>query len=546
MLHHASRLLAPVTLPLSSILQAAAARAWTRRAHTNRTRTISKKKSSTIPDLPHNAVASSQHSHPALGKLKINAPNHAPVRVRPIDPDALADDDITWRDPGRVEGVHLSDPPRNTQTLIASSPAETLPIPPIPTPNSPESLYQNLLRITSNRPFSLSAVIDYHFDCPRRVRSTRSFNLLINLALRTTAFGTARRLFSAMRAEVIPANMETWKLTVRWLVRTGRWGEAWKRVLSITERKELKYVSMTTPTQPLPLPLWLELFGSQKRGALRRHNTIHATGTGDATENTVAFPTSLVPCSSQGSSAVEQSQYRALMQVSPPLTSSNCDQLSPRTILVITRTMFQIGRRDLALSTTLSYLESLPPRLRRSDRRVILDLVHLHLYMGTRGGKPGLKRHFAQRRTLLKLLNARRDLTPSPMTLVLLLSSLRACRRSGSLGMQCLRLFQKRWGPHVQSSLVRRRITSLALKEGRLDIAEVNIRAEKNTRCSQVGWRLQREVLGGPLPRAFSTLMRKPWRRSFSGRGAENRRWYLLEKKLEQMRHRACSNRQLP
>ncbi|KAF9229205.1 hypothetical protein BS17DRAFT_771173 [Gyrodon lividus] len=542
MLHHASRLLAPVSLPLSSILHAAAARAWSRHAHPNRTRTVAKKKSKTIPDLMHNNTASSQHSHRVFGNSKINVS----VGVHPIDPDVLSDDDISWRDPGLIDHVHRSDPPRNTATLIVSPPTEMSPIPPILIPISPDSLYQNILRITSNRPFFLSAIIHYHFDCPRGMRTTRSFNLLISLALRQTAFGTARRLFSAMQTEAIPANMETWKLTIRWLVRTGRWGEAWERVLFITEGKDFKSAPAITPTKPLPLPLWLELFGSQKRGALRRQSNTQATGTGNPTENTMVSLRSLVPCPSQRSSVVEKSQYRALMQVLPSLTSSNCVQLLPRTILIMARTMFLVGRRDLALSTTLSYLESLPPRLRRCDRRVVLDLVHLHLDMGARGGKPGLKRHFAQRRMLLKFLNARRDLTPSPMTLFLLLGSLRACRRGGSLAMQCLRLFQKRWGPHVQSSLVRRRITSLALKEGRLDIAEANIRAEKNTRSSQVGWRLQREVLGGPLPQTFSTLMRRPWRESFSGRGAENRRWYLLEKKLEWKRYRGCSNQQLP
>ncbi|KAF9244622.1 hypothetical protein BU15DRAFT_42076 [Melanogaster broomeanus] len=367
------------------------------------------------------------------------------------------------------------------------------------------------------------------------MRSTRSFNLLISIALRQTAFGTAQRLFNAMRVDDVPASMETWKLTVRWLVRTGRWDEAWRRVLSITEGKDLKSASVITPTKPIPLPLWLELFGSQKRGALRRQST------GSASGNSRVSPSRLVPCPSRVSSAVEQSRYRALMQVIPPLTSLNSTHILPRTIHVIARTMVHIGRRDLALSTTLSYLESLPSRIRRCDRRAILDLLHLHMFLGTRSGKPGLKRHFAQRRTMFKLLNARQDLTPSPMTLFLLLGSLRASRRCGTMAMQCLRLFQKRWGPSVQSSLVRRRITSLALKEGRLDIAEANLRAEKVARRTKVGWRLQREVLGGRLPRAFSKLMRSSWRKSFSGRGAENRRWHLLEKKLERTKHKRRS-----
>ncbi|KAN0100553.1 hypothetical protein V8E55_000537 [Tylopilus felleus] len=454
---------------------------------------------------------------------------------------------------------------RGEDTFYSNSdplqPETPLPTTTMPLPTSPQSLYRNLLCITSNPPFSISKAIHYYFDWPKALHSTKSFNLLISLALRSASFASVRRLFSAMRAESIPPNMETWKLRTRWFVRTGNWNDAWKSALEITQKQS---AATNSPNRHIPLLLWLELFGSQQRGALRhwvitdtkpntlagsatdcilasvvsraggntRQDTIHLDGGPeggkesrvdagrDVDGNSPLLRKRLMPRPWQKSHAVEMSRYRALMQVSPLLTSSHQVQILPRTILIITRIMYQVGQRSLALSTALSYLESLPLRLRRCDRRKVLDLVNFHLFMATRHRKQGLKQHFTQRRILWKFLRTRPDLSPSSTTLFTLLGPLRGCRRSGTLAMQCLHLFEKRWGPRVQSRLVRRRVASLALKEGRLDIVAAMIKLERRYR-----------VFEDPLPRPVYTSRRGPWRILFSRRGVENRRWHLMEEK---------------
>ncbi|KAH0838247.1 hypothetical protein J3R83DRAFT_6503 [Lanmaoa asiatica] len=487
-------------------------------------------------------------ANPASKKARISEP----VGARPIKLKALSVLDFDGRDPGRVGDFIWSDPPVDTGTPVGS-PTETLPIPTIPFPTSPQSLYRNLLFITSNPPFSIREATNYYFDWPKTLHSTKSFNLLISLALRSASFSLVRRLFSAMRAESIPENMETWKLHVRWFVRTGKWNDAWKRVLEITGQQN---VTTKLHSNTIPLPLWLELFGSQKRGALRHWviadqkphmeaglatdwgltsetgpdagYDVHLdagqesrldAGVEDAERSTPLLRKRLMPRRYQRPRAVELSQYRALMQVSPLLASSDQVQILPRTILIITRKMYQVGQRNLALSTALSYVESLPPQLKRCDRRRVLDLVNFHLSMVARYRKPGLKQHFAQRRILRKFLHARPDLIPSSTTLFLLLGPFHSSRRSGTLAMQCLDLFERRWGPRVQSRLVRRRVASLALKEGRLDIVEAMMRLE---------WRCR---VFDTFPRTVYTSRRRPWRTLFSRRGAENRRWHLIEEK---------------
>lgn len=534
--HHASRLLtaiAPVTAPFSSILQAAAARAWTRRAYTINARQIDKKKRKPTPyiDITHNTTTNSLRDPDIPTQL---------VGVHPMDPDALSEYDITWRDPARADDIQQPDPPWVSEVLAISRPADTLPLSHVPVPTSSKSLYQNLLRIISSGPFSISSVLNYHFAFPRAYWSTRSFNLLISLAIQRTAFGTAGRLLTSMRSEVVPANMETWKLTVRWLVRTGRWSEAWHRVLQITEGKRFQSGTSDHRMMPIPFPLWLELFGSPPRGALRYRGGASAPGPPFRTflgSSTVLSPS---PSQRQPTVAQLQMRYRALMQSLPPLTSLDYPHFRPRAALICARAIIQLGHSDEALSMTLSYLKTLPERPSRSDRLAVVDLLHLH--MSSVRAKRGLSRHFAQRRVLYRLLGAHSSLRPSPATLFLLLGSLRACRKSGTLAVHYLKIFRKRWGPRMQSSMVSRRIAQLALKEGRLDIAKEMITAQKMEKKLRASWRWKQEVLGRSFPRSLSIGRRRSWHTIYCGRGAENRRWHLLIKKLRQ-RQRGLKHR---
>ncbi|KAI6108399.1 hypothetical protein EDD16DRAFT_1838070 [Pisolithus croceorrhizus] len=364
--------------------------------------------------------------------------------------------------------------------------------------------------------------MNYHFHCPKAFRSARSYNFLINLAIRHAAFGTAMRLLLAMREELIPPNMETWKLIVRWLVRTGRWDEAQVRVSHITRRLLGRQPETSNQTYPhtIPLPLWLELFGSQKRGALRYYDRRRPSVTVRREKCTVF-------------------RYQVLMRALPLLTS----EIHPRVILILSRTMIGTGHRELAYSMISSYLKNLPSRIRPSHRRTILSIVHLH--MCTLPIKQGLSRHFAQRRILFNFLGVCPSIKPSPMSLFLLLGSLRGSRCCGTLALRCLRKFREQWGPHIESGMVRRRVVDLALKEGRLDAAEDILQRERMARRIKRGWKLQTEVFGDPFLRtSLKVQRRRPLRNYFGHEGVENRRWSLLEKKFLRMKERRCKKNQ--
>ena len=532
MLHHASRLLkcpsAPpdTTSSFFAILQSAAACAWTRRTR-HHSAVLLDKKCARIPRKPRSGEFS----------MRPSRQTRQSQYVMPIDPDSLSIGDATWKDPGRAEPLYIQHPPSQSATFVSAHPPIAAPIPPLPTPTSCEMLYQNILDMHKYSHSPLTTLINYHFSRyqdTRLLRSTRSFNFLVSLALREAAFGTASRLFDAMKAESVRPNLETWKLTVRWLVRTGRREEALRRIERIMRREQWREeLGLHSGHKGgLPLPLWTELFGSLKRGALRRWVKI-PDQQGKPRRRTPRFRC-VVLRAHDASTSAQAARFRSLMHIFPTATSGEYSQLSPRAVFFIVQAMIEMGNRREALEATLSYFQSLPRRLSRTQRNAALDIIHLH--MGAVTQKPGLSRHFAQRRVIFDLLAAHSGIRPSSKTLFLVLASLRPCQRCGTVALKCLKTFRRRWGPRTESSLVRRRIAGLSVKEGRADIAAVMLRSERRLLLQKQLWRTDREVTGGASPRGFTRLLRQSTRRRH---GAEKWKWQGLKRKLLIMKRRS-------
>ncbi|KAG1749916.1 uncharacterized protein EDB91DRAFT_1197293 [Suillus paluster] len=534
MLYHASRLLKPssvlpdATSSFSAILQSAAARAWTRRAEYH---------GSVLPEKKYARISrKSRSDKPLAPQPPTNSPTRQSQGVIPIDPNTLSIIDATWKDPGRAEPVYIPNPPSQSGTFVSASSLTATPIPCLPTPTSREMFYQNLLDMHNYSHSSLTTLVNYHFSNTRLLRSTRSFNFLVSLALRQAAFGTAARLLDAMKAESVRPNLETWKLTVRWLVRTGRWDEALRRVQRVMRREQWSEdLGLHSGNQSgLPLPLWMEFFGSLKRGALRRWVKIPQQR-GEPGRKFASFRCVVLQTSTLSGSA-QVARYRSLTNMFPLVASREYSQLPPRAVFFIVQAMIQLGNRGKALDITSSYFQSLPRRLSRRQQHAALDIIHLHIRAVTE--IPGLARHFAQRRVISKLLSAHPGIRPSSKTLFLTLASLRPCKRCGTLAMKCLKAFRTRWGPRTESSVVRRRIASLSIKEGRLDIAAVMLESERTLRAQKQSWRTQRDITGGSSPRAFTRLLRRSTGKVLHGRGAENWKWQALERKLSTLKQR--------
>ena len=77
-----------------------------------------------------------------------------------------------------------------------------------------------------------------------------------------------------MVREGVAGNEETQALRVRGVVRSGRWGQAWN--------EELEQMQMDG--QGMPLSVWLEFFGSVKRGAIidRKSTRLNSSHSGES------------------------------------------------------------------------------------------------------------------------------------------------------------------------------------------------------------------------------------------------------------------------
>ncbi|KAJ4484803.1 hypothetical protein C8J55DRAFT_29144 [Lentinula edodes] len=263
------------SLSFFTVLQNAAGQAWSRRAAGN---------SSYYPTVHdqklHNAVAGRRNltgcssANPPTGTFaqKLSRPTaRARIRrermnlsVHHLHPDSLTEDDVKSSNPGRCTDVSIShcshglgtccvwgDPSlaQYSPTSTAQSSTQRRTLPPA---TSRAILYRNLTRLSCRiPPVTLPQLMDYH-DLHPQTQSTRSYNFLIGMAIRTASF-------------------ETHKLVIRWQIRIGAWDAAWQ---TLTASRVLQSTNDGNDGAGWPDSLWLEFFGSLKRRSIRRKGVV--------------------------------------------------------------------------------------------------------------------------------------------------------------------------------------------------------------------------------------------------------------------------------
>ena len=391
--------------------------------------------------------------HAALSAHVRSSPSHdhAPSDgTRPGDP--TYESDPPWEEvqnsvseedhvPQVVSGRH----PRPNEP-IANKPLK------LTHPATPEDLHENLVRaITSSRRTDLSTLLDYHAAYPT-LQSTASFNILIQCAIRLASFGTVSSLLHRMVQEGVAGNEETRALRVRGLVRSGRWGHAW--------REELE--QMQVEGRGLPLSVWLEFLGSVKRGAIMDNSYVRARG--EAVRMQTPDP------------SVAAGRLHALMAHPPVLADADDGGRVPARLVhaVVKALVVSEGRREAAIAITTRYLETLPRELDEERRRACLGIIHLHMTLG-RARK--LSEHFAALSTLFAFLDMHCTFHPTSATLFLLLKTLTPAKDCGRRADRLVRSFRNRWGTDIIDCKVRRRWASLWLKQGNPQRANTVLRA---------------------------------------------------------------------
>jgi hypothetical protein len=313
---------------------------------------------------------------------------------------------------------------------------------------------------------SIQSLVSYH-NSSSDAQSTQSYNFLLQLAIRHSAFGTARTLLQSMRASRIPEDVTTWQLCVRLLVREGRWSDAWNLVIDPPKNpSRAPYAS-----DGVPVPVWAELLGTAKRRAFRGAIQMHDPGM-----------TSL-------------ERYRQVMSQLPKLGISSRDTPPPSVVYASVAALLRMQQRGDAQQVTTQFLSMDP-------KGMGLRLVHLHV-----AARP-------ERRTLATFYRAFRDLQgfcvvcpelkPSSTTLFLLLGHLKGVKHCGITGHKLVRWFRRRWGNSVVSPRVEGRMLALAVKEKRVNLIRRWMNCIKTRRKIRWMWNLEREVVDGGIAKRSS------------------------------------------
>ena len=361
-------------------------------------------------------------------------------------------------------------------------------------------LVSSIKKLICERPITpLSHLVAFHDNYPTQ-QSTESYNILIRHSLRVTAYGTAARLRNDMRLRNIPPDPETTRLTVRLLVRMGKWQDAWK----------ICWQWRSTPGHPSTALIWLELLGYADQpsiGGLRKAKTL---------EPHVNEEFKLNPPPEWIAGVLD-----GLLTMMP---SDAGHWLSAHYAYMTALLSLRSGNDDAARRLTKAWLSGLPKTMTRKQRYRCLNVIHLHL----RYSPKTTKAHFKSRKLMNELFSLNVHLQPNSTTLFLLLRSLQKTKsRATIFAVQLVHAYVKRWGSRIIDKRVRRRICSIAIKEGQLKIAKKWKAREDRVAFNERREAISKEVLGNVRRvggRHYGMLMPR--------RGEEGRKWRWLSRRL--------------
>lgn len=384
----------------------------------------------------------------------------------------------------------------------------------VPTPRTPKRLCENLVRLLNmSPPVPLPGLINYH-TAYVRLQSTRSYNYLIALAIRHASFGTAQYLFRRMAVRGIGDDLETRKLRVRLMVRMGYWTQAWTRE-----------VSSPHGSNSIPLSVWLEFLGTDKRGWDRPNviptvESIPGAEEAHRTQGSINVPPS--PLS-------RKEQLRLVLSNLPYPTPKEWADTPPRVMRHIVKALLHVQANGEAMSLTKLYFSSLPTHINDKKCQECLEIIHLHV---TSGSKRGLTEFYRARKALYKLLDMHPKFAPNSTTLFHLLGRLREVTRCGVIAHPTVKAFQLRWGNEIVDQRVQRCLAALATKEGRLDLAIPIVETEQLREALQRSWRTEQDVVGGSKVLRHRILFRRRHRLVFPRPHLENWKWRMLRRRV--------------
>ncbi|KAF9650070.1 hypothetical protein BDM02DRAFT_3268263, partial [Thelephora ganbajun] len=328
---------------------------------------------------------------------------------------------------------------------------------------------------------NFEALHTYHARFPA-LQTHRSFRALAEIAINEAKFKAVRRLWIEMDRKGMLSDWDSlddggvslWAVWVRWMVRQGKWVEAWKTAQR-WRAKMAKLSALKLASEGLPHAIWIEFLG-KAHGSVDR---LSSSGSGSRRRNCV---TGEEPSNARG--LVEGGElglgehHKLLTRQSPHRNHSQITNVRPRTIYALVRARLRLGDREWSMNVIRKWFERMGSEKAKTDtkgNRACLRLLHLYLALafplpnGKQTAGSGIPKGFSSVREMETVVNGLMELNPrvkpNSTTVLLLLRHLRPTAKCADNGVRLVTRYKRLYGDDVDDERVRLRLASFAIKQ---------------------------------------------------------------------------------
>jgi len=328
---------------------------------------------------------------------------------------------------------------------------------------------------------NFEALHAYH-TCFPAFQTHQSFRVLAEIAINEAKFEAVRRLWIEMDRKGMLSDWDSlddggvslWAVWVRWMVRQGKWIEAWKTAQR-WRTKMAKLSASELASEGLPHAIWIEFLG-------KAHKTVDrpsSLGSGPRrrshlTDDELPNVRGLV----EGGDLGLEEQHRLLMRQPPHCNRSQITNVRPRTIYALIRARLRLGDREWSMKVIRDWFERMGSETARTDtkgNRACLRLLHLYLALafplpnGQRIAESGVPKGFASIREMeaavTELIQLNPRVKPNSTTVLLFLRHLRLTAECADNGVRLVTRYKRLYGDEVDDKRVRLRLASFAIKQ---------------------------------------------------------------------------------
>ena len=365
--------------------------------------------------------------------------------------------------------------------------------------------------------FSFETLHSYHNRFPA-FQTHQSFRVLVEIAINETKFKAVRHLWVEMDRKGMLSDWDSlddggvslWTVWVRWMVRQGKWVEAWKTIQR-WRAKMAKLSGSELASGGLPHAIWVEFLGRAYRWADRSPSSGSSSRRQDCS---IGDEPPNAPDRAAGGDLSQEERFMLLMRQPPHRNRSQITNVRPRTIYALVRARLRLGDREWSLDVIRRWFEQMGSEKAETDtkgNRACFRLLNLYLALafplpnGQRATGAGIPKGFGSVRKMdalvkeLTKLNPR--VKPNSTTVLLLLRHLQPTADCADNGVRLVTRYKKLYGDEVDDGRVRLRLARLAVKQNNPTVFRKALASKSMPGGS--GWN------GATLARSRARLMRE-------------------------------------